>query len=245
LGAVDFVTKTADRDRLPEFAASVIDKIKTAHAARVPRPVIAHNRGRLARRAAGPATAAKLIAIGASTGGTEAIKDILMELPDDGVPMVVVQHMPAGFTRAFADRLNGICPPRIKEAADGDRLERGCVLIAPGDFHMRLQRRGTDLAVRLDQTEPVNRHRPSVDVLFRSCREVAGASGIGVLLTGMGDDGARGLEEMRSAGAHTIAQDESTSVIFGMPKVAIERGAAEVVLPLGDIAEALLRWCSS
>jgi two-component system chemotaxis response regulator CheB len=245
MGAVDFVTKPTS-DALAEFAHAVSDKIRMAHTARIRRPsaipdaraALPINKGQ-AKRA--PQPTGKIVAIGASTGGTEAIKEILMDLPADCAPALVVQHMPARFTRPFADRLNGICPPEVKEAADGDRIERGRVLIAPGDFHMRLARTDAGLVVRLDQGDPVNRHRPSVDVLFQSCSLVAGANAIGVLLTGMGDDGARGLGEMRQAGARTLAQDESTSVIFGMPKAAIDLGAAEQVLPLERMAEAITR----
>lgn len=181
-----------------------------------------------------------MIAVGASTGGTEALKDFLIRLPADCPGMVVVQHMPEKFTRAFADRLDGLCTVRVQEAGDGDRVLTGHVLVAPGGFHMRLTRTGATYLVKLDTEPPVNRHRPSVDVLFNSCSEAAGPNAVGVIMTGMGDDGARGLLAMRNAGARTLAQDEATCVVFGMPKAAIDLGGAEQVLPLGQLADAAL-----
>jgi two-component system chemotaxis response regulator CheB len=247
LGAVDYVfkPKTDIRERLPEVAQEVIEKVKVAAAARV-------RRSRGAAPAAAPAPArrppaplargatAPVIAIGASTGGTEAIRELLMDLPADFPGVVVVQHMPPRFTRAFAERLDGLCQVRVKEAEDGDAVLLGRVLIAPGDHHMRLTREGANHRVRLDQEAPVNRHRPSVDVLFDSCAAGAGPNAVGILLTGMGEDGARGLLRMRQAGAHTLAQDEASSVVFGMPKAAIDLGAAERVLPLSRLFEGVL-----
>src|SRR5678815_1773971 len=177
-------------------------------------------------------TSDAVVAIGASTGGTEALKDILRAMPFDAPGIVIVQHMPAGFTTAFADHLAGICKMEVREAESGDRILRGRALLARGDRHMRVQRRGFDLVVELDDGERVCRHRPSVDVLFRSVAEAIGPNAVGVILTGMGADGADGLLAMKRAGASTIAQDESTSVVFGMPKEAIDRGAVDVVLPL-------------
>jgi len=153
--------------------------------------------------------------------------------------------MPERFTRAFADRLNGLCRIRVSEARDGDRVLPGHALIAPGNFHMSLARSGADYHVCVTQGEPVNRHRPSVDVLFHSCATAAGRNAVGVILTGMGDDGARGLLAMRNAGAHTVAQDEATSVVFGMPKEAIGMGAAENVEPLDRIAQTAMRLASN
>ena len=244
LGAVDFVTKPRLdlRERLPEVAQEVIEKIKAAATARVRVP-----RGRPAVPATEPrpsplATPAahQVIAVGASTGGTEALREFLASLPPNGPGVVVVQHMPEKFTRAFAERLDGLCTVRVKEAEDGDRVRPGHVLLAPGNRHARLAPSVGGYVVRLGDDEPVNRHRPSVDVLFASCADVIGASAVGVIMTGMGDDGARGLLQMRRAGAVTFAQDEGSSVVFGMPRAAIEMGAVDRVLPLGSLAEAAL-----
>jgi two-component system chemotaxis response regulator CheB len=244
LGAVDFVTKPRLdlRERLPDVAQEVIEKIKAAATAQVRAP-----RGRPAVPATEPrpaplATPAphQVIAVGASTGGTEALREFLTTLPANGPGVVVVQHMPEKFTRAFAERLDGLCTVRVKEAEDGDRVRPGHVLLAPGNRHARLAPGVGGFVVRLGDDEPVNRHRPSVDVLFASCADVAGASAVGVIMTGMGDDGARGLLRMRRAGAVTLAQDEGSSVVFGMPRAAIEMGAVDRVLPLGSLAEAAL-----
>ena len=177
-----------------------------------------------------------IICIGASTGGTEALRDILVELPPDAPGIVVVQHMPERFTAAFARRLDGLCAMSVKEAADGDLVSPGTVLIAPGNFHMLLERVGRQYRAAIKQGPAVSRHRPSVDVLFRSAAQCAGSNALGILLTGMGDDGARGLLEMKNAGARTIAQSEESCIVFGMPKEAIQRGAADKVLALNRIA---------
>lgn len=182
-----------------------------------------------------------VVAIGASTGGTEALRALLQELPEDSPPLLIVQHMPERFTAAFARRLDECSKIEVKEAETGDRVCRSRALIAPGNRHLVLRRRDAHYVVELVDGPPVCRHRPSVDVLFRSVAQAAGASAVGVILTGMGDDGAEGLREMRQAGATTIAQDERTSVVFGMPGEAIRRGAAAEVLPLSEIAPALLR----
>jgi two-component system chemotaxis response regulator CheB len=186
-------------------------------------------------------TTGKIIAIGASTGGTEALAAVLTKLPADAPPVLVVQHMPPAFTTAFAARLDRLCKVRVKEAADGDLVRVGQVLIAPGGRHMRLLRGHNDFAVRITDDPPVGLHRPSVDVLFESCARAAGGFAVGVILTGMGADGAYGLTEMKKAGASTIAQDEASCVVFGMPKEAIARGGAGQVLPLDKIAQAILR----
>jgi two-component system chemotaxis response regulator CheB len=183
----------------------------------------------------------KIIAVGASTGGTEAIKTFLEGLPVNTPGVVIVQHMPEVFTKAYATRLNSILPLDIKEAEDGDLVKRGRVLIAPGSHHMLLKRRGAEYSVEIKAGPLVNRHRPSVDVLFRSVARSAGSNAIGVLLTGMGDDGANGLLEMREANAKTIAQDEATCIVFGMPKEAIKLNAAQKILPIQSIAEEVLR----
>lgn len=182
----------------------------------------------------------KLIAVGASTGGTEAIRAVLQSLPADAPAILVTQHMPPGFTRSFAERLNGLCRIAVKEAVHGERILPGHAYIAPGDAHLTLSRSGANYVVTLDQRPPVNRHRPSVDVLFDSVARVAGRNAVGVILTGMGRDGARGLLQMREAGAHTIAQDEQSCVVYGMPREAVELGAAESVLPLSRISGQLL-----
>ncbi len=183
----------------------------------------------------------RVIAVGASTGGTEAIKTLLEGFTPDSPGIVIVQHMPEVFTMAYARRLDGLLPLHIKEAENGEVLTRGKVLIAPGGNHMLLKRRGTEYSVEIKDGPLVNRHRPSVDVLFRSVARAAGKNATGILLTGMGDDGAAGLLEMREGGAKTITQDEATCVVFGMPKEAIKLGAAMKVLPLPKIAaEALI-----
>lgn len=245
LGAVDFVCKPRFdiRERLPEVAQEVIAKIKVAAAARARR-----SRGTfpgltpspLRPRAPLPRTTAQVVAVGASTGGTEAIREFLLDLPPDFPGVVIVQHMPPKFTRAFADRLDSTCQMRVKEAEDGDSVLLGHVLIAPGDYHMQLIRDGASYRVGIHQGAPVNRHRPSVDVLFRSCAEGAGTNAIGILLTGMGEDGARGLLQMRQAGARTLAQDEASSVVFGMPKAAIELQAVDQVVALSRLAGTVL-----
>ncbi len=181
-------------------------------------------------------TTDKVIAVGASTGGTEAILEFLKEMPVDGYGIVIVQHMPEIFTRSFAQRLNSICSISVKEAAHGDSVLRGHALIAPGNHHMELRRSGARYFVSLHGEELVNRHRPSVDILFRSVATYAGRNAIGIIMTGMGADGAQGLFEMQNAGAETIAQNEETCIVYGMPKEAVKLGAANQILPLKDIA---------
>jgi two-component system chemotaxis response regulator CheB len=181
-------------------------------------------------------TTEPVIAIGASTGGTEALREVLEALPATAPAIVIVQHMPERFTYAFANRLDGTCRIAVKEAEDGDLVMPGRALIAPGNQHMVLKRTGSRYTVQVIEGPHVSRHRPSVDVLFRSAAQNAGRNATGILLTGMGDDGARGLLEMKEAGAHTVAQDEETSIVFGMPKEAIQRGAARKILPLGKMA---------
>ena len=185
-------------------------------------------------------TTERVICIGASTGGTESLRVVLEALPADSPGIVIVQHMPENFTAAFARRLNGLCEMEVKEAADGDAVLRGRVLIAPGNRHIMLQRSGARYHVAVREGPLVSRHRPSVDVLFRSAAHCVGANGVGIIMTGMGDDGAHGLLEMRQAGAATVAQDEASSVVFGMPKEAIARGAAVKVLALDRLAEEIV-----
>lgn len=186
-------------------------------------------------------TTEMVIAIGASTGGTEALKDLLEVLPADSPGIVIVQHMPEVFTRSFAQRLDQICKISVKEAENGDTVIRGRALIAPGNKHTLLKRSGAKYYVEVKDGPLVNRHRPSVDVLFRSTARYAGKNAVGIIMTGMGADGAKGLLEMKEAGAKTAAQDEKSCVVFGMPKEAIKLGAADKVLPLNQLAGFLLR----
>jgi two-component system chemotaxis response regulator CheB len=250
-GAVDVVQKPAVgiQDFLYESAVLLVDKVRGAAQARPKRrSAISPSVQRFSADAVLPTmttrslsiTTDKVVAIGTSTGGTEALRVLLMTLPLDAPGFVVVQHMPEIFTAGFAQRLNQLCAVDVKEAKDGDRVRPGCVLIAPGNRHTMIARNGAQYAVRVVDGPLVARHRPSVDVLFRSVAQAAGSNAVGVLMTGMGDDGAEGLLEMKRAGAATIAQDEATSVVFGMPRAAIERGAVDEVLPLSRIATAIL-----
>ncbi|MBI9061144.1 MAG: chemotaxis response regulator protein-glutamate methylesterase [Marinilabiliaceae bacterium] len=182
----------------------------------------------------------KIVVLGASTGGTEAIRQFLKNLPDKMPGIAIVQHMPEGFTKSFANSLNSICGLEVKEAENGDKLYQGRVLVAPGNKHMLLKRIGKEYMVDVKEGPLVNRHRPSVDVLFRSAARYAGNNATGILLTGMGNDGAKGLLELKESGAHTIAQDEASSVVFGMPKEAIKLDAAEKILALDKVAPYLI-----
>ena len=248
LGAVDFVAKPKVdlRDGMEDLANDLITKIKAAAVACVrPRQTPQGDAARpKALASAMIKTTDTIIAIGSSTGGTEALKDILEVLPSNTPPIIMTQHMPEKFTKTFADRLNQLCKISVKEAEDGDSVLPGHALLAPGSYHMTLVRSGARYSVRINQDPPVNRHRPSVDVMFDSVASVAGANSIGIILTGMGNDGAKGLLAMKQAGAHTIAQDEASCVVFGMPKEAIKLGAADKVLALHDIPSALLTHVS-
>ncbi|MBL8435426.1 MAG: chemotaxis response regulator protein-glutamate methylesterase [Zoogloea sp.] len=184
----------------------------------------------------------RVVAIGTSTGGTQALEAVLTALPEEVPGIVVVQHMPAGFTDMFARRLDGLSSIRVREAKHGDRIEPGLALIAPGGRHLQLARDGRGYFVSVVDGPLINRHKPSVDVLFRSVARMAGGNALGIIMTGMGDDGALGLKEMRDAGASTIAEAEETCVVFGMPKEAIQRGAVEAVRPLHEIAAGLVSW---
>jgi two-component system, chemotaxis family, protein-glutamate methylesterase/glutaminase len=260
LGAIDFVAKPklGLRDGLDEAAREIAEKIRGAARARVARRVVAgvqtsdpaiplpvrvlvgqQGANRTLPLGARSGTE-KLIAIGASTGGTEAIKEVLVKLPPDSPAVVITQHMPAGFTTSFAARLNGLCKISVKEATDGERLLPGHAYIAPGGRHLRIDRSGANYLARLDDAEPVNRHRPSVDVLFHSVATHAGPNAVGVMLTGMGKDGAVAMRAMRDAGAHNIAQDEATCVVYGMPREAVAAGGVDEVAPLHDIARRIL-----
>ena len=251
LGAVDFVTKPKIdvQTGTVELADEIIAKVKTAAGARKylrPRPASpATPVRRVVRSEPLFRSTFQVLAIGASTGGTEALRDVLTAFPADAPGTVVVLHMPERFTLSYAQRLDGLCQVRVKEAHDGDPILPGHVLVAPGNYQMKVRRSGACYSVLIDQSEPVNRHRPSVDVLFHSCAQQLGRNVVGVILTGMGSDGARGLLAMRQAGARTVAQDEASCVVFGMPREAIVLGAAEKVLPLDQIAGAILHLAGS
>ncbi|AXY42158.1 chemotaxis response regulator protein-glutamate methylesterase [Halomonas sp. JS92-SW72] len=246
LGALDFVAKPSlgIRSGMLEYAEEIAEKIRAAARSR-PRRAAARNEAPPQRLTAPLMSSEKLLIIGASTGGTEAIRRVLEPLPANSPAIMIAQHMPGGFTRSFAERLDRLCQISVKEAEDGERVLPGHAYIAPGDAHLKLARSGANYVARLDQGPPVNRHRPSVDVLFRSAAEQAGRNAVGVLLTGMGKDGAAGLVEMRQAGAPTIAQDEASCVVFGMPREAIALGGASEVLPLEEIAPRLLALVAS
>ena len=237
LGAVDFVTKpkVGIRDGMLDYSEKLADKIRAAARARVRQAAPAQHAA--AHAAHAPVGAAplfnnpllsteKLIIVGASTGGTEAIREVLVPLPPDAPAVLIAQHMPPGFTKSFAQRLNGLCRITVKEAEHGERVLPGHAYIAPGHAHLLLARSGANYIAHLSDEPPVNRHRPSVDVLFRSAAQHAGKNAVGVILTGMGRDGAAGLLDMRKAGAYTLAQDEASCIVFGMPREAIARGAA-------------------
>jgi two-component system chemotaxis response regulator CheB len=246
LGAVDFVTKPKlDIVRgMGEYVEEIADKIRAASRARIKRGV------RPPARALPPiggrlTSTEKLIVVGASTGGTEAIKDLLVALPPDCPGILIAQHMPEGFTTSFAKRLDSLSRLSVKEAQDGERVLPGHAYIAPGHSHLLLKRSGANYVAQLSQAAPVNRHRPSVDVLFRSVAEHAGANSMGVILTGMGRDGAQGMLELHRAGAYTFAQDEESCVVFGMPREAIALGGVDEVAPMSEMAVRLLRRLSS
>ena len=256
LGAVDFVAKpkVGIADGLKQLSEEITDKIRTAACARIRRlpPAPAAQAGSApAPAGAPPAPAApspslgrvsteKLIFIGASTGGTEATKEVLVNLPPDAPGVVITQHMPPGFTRSYAARLDGLCKIRVKEAVDGERILPGHAYIAPGGLHLSVERSGANYIARVRDGEPVNRHKPSVEVLFESAARVVGPNAFGIMLTGMGGDGAKAMKAMRDAGAYNYCQDEASCVVFGMPREAIHHGAANEVLPLAQIAPKLI-----
>ena len=251
-GAVDIVRKpkVGIREVLYESAVTLIDAVRAASQARIgtgPRPR-ARVPGATTTSMRPPplarAAQERIVAIGASTGGPEALRGLLDAMPADGPATLIVQHMPELFTRAFANRLNTTSAMEVKEAQNGDRVTRGRALLAPGNSHMRLVRQGGQYCVEVKDGPLVSRHRPSVDVLFHSVAEMAGASAVGVLLTGMGDDGAEGLLQMKLKGAQTIAQDEASCVVFGMPAKAIKRGGASEIVTLLEIPAAILDLCA-
>jgi two-component system chemotaxis response regulator CheB len=249
LGAVDCVAKPrlGIAHGMREMGTEICDKIRMAARARLRRhppsvptvvPATASAKASRAQRCA--AGQGKIIAVGASTGGTEAIRELLAGLPPDCPPVLIAQHMPAGFTRSFAARLDAQLCLAVSEAVDGEPLRNGRAYIAPGDRHLCLARRSGEYVVALEDGAPVNRHRPSIEVLFRSVARVAGRNALGVMLTGMGRDGAQAMLEMRQAGSFNIAQDESSCVVFGLPREAIAAGAVHAVHPLPQIASRLL-----
>jgi two-component system chemotaxis response regulator CheB len=255
-GAVEIIQKPklGTKQFLEESKIRICDAIKAAAIAR-PRPISRRqtveaklNADAVIAKSTTKAmiqTTEKVVIVGASTGGTEALREFLEALPQDSPGIVIVQHMPEHFTASFARRLDDLCRISVKEAEDNDTVIPGRALIAPGNQHTILKRSGARYFVEIRQGPLVSRHRPSVDVLFRSAARYAGRNAVGVIMTGMGDDGANGLLEMKEAGAATIAQDEATCVVFGMPQEAIKRGAVDRVLPLEEIAGAVLRNCRS
>jgi len=259
-GAVEIITKPKMGTKLffEESAVYICDVVKSAAHAHLQRH--AHPAPSLAPMKVQPKLSAdavlekgtshamiqtteRIVAVGASTGGTEALREFLEALPSDAPGTVIVQHMPEKFTAQFATRLNGLCRVTVKEAADGDSVLRGQVLIAPGNRHLLLKRSGARYYVEIKDGPLVSRHRPSVDVLFRSTARYAGKNAVGVIMTGMGDDGAHGMREMKEAGAYNIAQDEASCVVFGMPAEAIKLGGVDRVLPLNQIAGEVVRLC--
>jgi two-component system chemotaxis response regulator CheB len=251
-GAVEVIAKPrmAVKEFFEESGIRICDAVKAAAAAKIINKVpVSRNLSPAPKLSADSVismpqaqvnikeTTDKIIVIGASTGGTNALQAFLEDMPPDSPGIVIVQHMPELFTRSFAERLNSICRIHVKEGVGGDIITSGKAIIAPGNKHMMIRKSGAKYCIEINEGNLVNRHRPSVDVLFRSAAKYAGPNATGIIMTGMGDDGARGLLEMKQAGAHTIAQDEASSVVFGMPKVAIGLGAANIVLPLDKMAE--------
>jgi two-component system chemotaxis response regulator CheB len=258
MGAVDYVTKPriGVSSGLNELASSIVEKIRVAACAQVKR--WAGTPGAPPTRETAPALSAparaplprlsteKMICIGASTGGTEAIREVLTQMPADAPAIVITQHMPPGFTTSFAARLNALCHITVAEAHNGQRLLPGHAYVAPGGLHLRIDRSGANYVAVVEDSDPVNRHRPSVEVLFQSAARVLGPNALGVMLTGMGADGAQAMREMKDAGSYNYVQDEATCVVFGMPRMAIQAGAAHEILPLSQIAPALLdRLCKT
>jgi two-component system chemotaxis response regulator CheB len=249
LGAVDFVAKPkmGISDGLRQLGDDITDKIRTAAKATVRRLAAAPA---ASAGGGGPAAAApmslgrlsteKIIFIGASTGGTEATREVLVRLPADSPAVMITQHMPPGFTKSYAARLDSLCRIRVAEASDGERVLPGHAYIAPGGLHLSVERSGANYIARVRDGEPVNRHKPSVEVLFQSAARVVGPNALGVMLTGMGADGARAMKELRDAGSYNFVQDEASCVVFGMPREAIAQGAAHEVLPVTQIGPKLI-----
>jgi two-component system chemotaxis response regulator CheB len=252
LGAVDFVTKPkiSIQSGMLEYTELICDKIRAAARARVKRRALPAAPGPASEASPPPllrntlASSEKLIIIGASTGGTEAIKEFLIRMPSDCPGILIVQHMPEGFTRSFAARLDSLCRISVGEAAHGERVLPGHAYLAPGHSHLSLAKSGANYITQLDQGEPVNRHRPSVDVLFRSAARHAGKNAVGVILTGMGKDGAAGMLEMRQAGAWNVAQDEASCVVYGMPREAVAVGAVHESAAVEQLPAMVLNFLS-
>lgn len=250
LGAVDFVSKPRIGlvDGIKDLSDQIVDKVRVAAAAHIRRNVAPASSVAPAQSAVvakpshlgGRVSTEKLIAIGASTGGTEAIKEVLVRMPADSPGIVITQHMPPGFTTSFAARLDSLCQITVQEAANGQRILPGYAYIAPGGRQFRVDRSGANYICVVEDTEPVNRHKPSVEVLFNSVARMVGKNAFGIMLTGMGNDGARAMKEMRDLGSYNYVQDEASCVVFGMPREAILHGAADEVLPLTAIAPALI-----
>jgi two-component system chemotaxis response regulator CheB len=250
LGAVDFVAKPQGSVRegmTVELMNEIREKVRAAASAHVrATPTTVRSVGSPFQNplVTPPVSREGIIVIGASAGGTQAIAEIMARLPRPIPGIAIVQHMPPKFTASFAECLNNQCELEVREAKSGDRLKPGVALVAPGGYHMEIMRAGGGYAVRVYEDEPVNRHRPSVDVLFNSAARIAGSNALGIILTGMGSDGARGLQAMKMAGAHTIAQDEKSCVVFGMPEQAIRQGAVCEVVSLERIAERIIDWAN-
>jgi two-component system chemotaxis response regulator CheB len=245
IGAVEVLCKPGASYAVGDMAVELRDKIKSAALVDMRRrvaaqPAVPHPPGRLSLLR----TTHAVVAVGASTGGTQALQTLLTALPSNAPGLVIVQHMPEHFTRSFAERLDTLCAIEVREAKDGDSVVPGKALIAPGNYHMELTRSGAEYRVRVTQGPLVSRHRPSVNVLFKSVAKYAGRNAVGVMLTGMGNDGAEGMKEMKDAGSANVCQDEASCVVFGMPKEAIAAGAADHVLPLDQIAAKVLELAS-
>jgi two-component system chemotaxis response regulator CheB len=256
LGAVDFVAKPRIGlvDGIKDLTSQIVEKVRVASKAHIKRTIsapaiVGTGTGvgaieRAVNLSNARVSTEKLICIGASTGGTEAIKEFLTRMPADSPGVVITQHMPPGFTTSFAARLDGLCQITVKEAVNGERILPGHAYIAPGGKQFRINRSGANYLCVVEDGEPVNRHKPSVEVLFRSVAAVVGRNAFGVMLTGMGNDGAKAMKEMRDAGSYNYVQDEASCIVFGMPREAILHGAADEVLPLTGIAPALLNRLS-
>jgi two-component system chemotaxis response regulator CheB len=243
LGAVEIVPKPSTQFSVPDVGRHLVRAVRAASKARIGKKKgsQAAQENTVVSAPRNLDTTHKVVAIGASTGGTQAIEKTLSKLPPQVPGIVIVQHMPPGFTASFAERLDQLSPVHVREARDKDIIVPGQALLAPGGQHMLVRRSGTRYTVQIKDGPPVNRHKPSVDVLFHSLAESAGHNSVGVILTGMGADGAKGLHALRSTGAHTIAQDEASSVVFGMPKAAIDLGAVDEVLPLSEVPRGVIR----
>ncbi len=253
LGAVDFISKPKMdvQSGLQEYSEEIITKLRMAAQAKVTNRILPHVVASKSADAVLPSirnkitSTEKILVFGSSTGGTEALKEVLIHMPPDCPGIVMTQHMPEGFTKSYAERLNSLCQISVKEAEHGDRILPGHAYLAPGHSHLLIGRSGANYVCELSKAEPVNRHRPSVDVLYRSAANNVGKNAIGVILTGMGKDGAAGMKEMQAAGARTYAQNEASCVVFGMPKEAIAQGGVDEIVPLKDIAKRILDYLHS